>query len=180
MMAWFNRCQSHSQIMSFDSKSAFDSTPRLWGQASRKRGAVLFEVVVALALFAGAAVVISSALNASLNSVERLRLNTHAANLAVSVLSELQLGIKTEAITGPQPFEPPFERWTWEVIADPQESGATEAVPLRKIEVVIRHDEPEVTYRLSQMLPMESTSIMDADEPGSGSDSGFYSDLPSR
>ena len=173
MMAWFNRCQSHSQTMSFDSKSAFDSTPRLWGHPSRKRGSVLFEVVVALALFAGAAVVISGALNASLNSVERLRLNTHAANLAVSVLSELQLGIKSGAITGPQPFEPPFEGWTWEVIADPQEDGAMEAVPLQKIEVVIRHDEPEVTYRLSQMLPLEQASITEAAEPASGSETSF-------
>ena len=49
---------------------------------------MLLEVVLALVLFVGAATVLTSGLSSSLDSVERLRLNAHAADYAVSVLSE--------------------------------------------------------------------------------------------
>ncbi len=88
----------------------------------RLQGAVLLEVVLALGLFVAAAAVVSASLNASLESVDRLRLNLHAVNLAVSVLSELQLGTRAvETGSGPQPFEPPFEQWGWEVFLTPLE-----------------------------------------------------------
>src|SRR5204863_6368831 len=75
---------------------------------------VLLEVVLALVLFATAAAIIGAGLSTSIQSVERLRLNAHAANLAVSVLSELQMGTKGFGKRGPQQFEAPFEGWTWE------------------------------------------------------------------
>ena len=59
-----------------------NADPRRWRHA-----AVLLEVVLALVLFVAAAAVIASAINASLESVERQKLNLHAANLAVTVLS---------------------------------------------------------------------------------------------
>lgn len=137
--------------MRFAPKSFFNSRPSL-------QGAVLFEVVVALVLFVSAATIITGALNASLNSVERLRRNTHAANLAVSVLSELQMGIKTLALTGPQPFEEPFAGWTWEVVANPIDGDTSDSSPLRVVEVIIRHDESELVYRLNQTLRLEETA----------------------
>src|SRR3989440_3723756 len=115
-------------------------------------GAVLLEVVLALVLFVAAAAIISAGLNASLNSVERLRLNAHAANLAVSVLSELQMGIKTIAVSGPQAFKAPFEGWTWEVQAAAADSEFSRSSSSQRIEVIIRHDDPAVVYRLSQIL----------------------------
>jgi type II secretory pathway pseudopilin PulG len=122
-------------------------------RAFRQRGTVLLEVLAALMLFVAAAAIITSGMNASLNSVERLRLNTHALNLAVSVISELQMGMKSLELGGVQPFEAPFEGWTWEVLANPDLEGpAGQASPLRKVEVVIRHGDPALTYRLGQML----------------------------
>ncbi len=140
--------------MRFVGKSPLDSRRRANRRAFFKRGAVLFEVVVALVLFVAAATVITGGLNAALRSVERLRLNAHAADLAVSVLSELQLGVKTWELTGPQPFEAPFEGWTWEVIADAMATDLVAASPLQSVEVIIRHEESELVYRLSQMLPV--------------------------
>src|SRR2546421_1194648 len=120
-------------------------------------GAVLLEVVLALVLFVAAAAIISAGLNASLNSVERLRLNTHAANLAVSVISELQMGIKTTALGGPQPFKAPFDGWTWEVLAGSADTEFSQSKGAQKVEVIIRHDEPAVVYRLSQMLEIDGS-----------------------
>jgi hypothetical protein len=118
---------------------------------------VLLEVVLALVLFAAAATIIGAGLNASLDGLERLRLNTHAANLAVSVVSELQMGIKTAGVEGAQPFLAPYEGWTWEVSAGPAGAGQSDSSRLRKVEVAIRHGEPPIVYRLSQMLLLQAS-----------------------
>lgn len=125
-----------------------------------RRGAILVEVVLALALFVAAAAVISGALSASMDSVERLRLNAHAADLAVTVLSELQMGTRSAEGTGPQDFDLPFEDWTWEVLQAPVDNGATEETRLTHVEVIIRHKTSSLVYRLNQVLrlnPPKST-----------------------
>ncbi len=123
-----------------------------------ERGTVLLEVVLALVLFAAAAAIISSGLNASLNSAERLRLNAHAANLAVSVVSELQMGIKTIGREGAQPFQAPFEGWTWEVSSGATpDSESSSSGGITKVEVIIRHNDPELVYRLSQSIQLNSS-----------------------
>ena len=129
------------------------------------RAAVLLEVVVALALFVAASVVLGVALNASVGSVERLRLNAHASDLAITILSEIQLGLKTPTPTEPQPFEPPFTNWTWQTVEAPLEGGAPAREEARTIEVAIRSDDPPLVFRFSQMLrignPASDPAILD-------------------
>ncbi len=86
------------------------------------RAAILLEVILALVLFVTAAAVIIGGLNVSINAVDRLRLNTHAADLALSVASELQLGIRSPEFTGPEPFDIPFDEWSWELQVTPLET----------------------------------------------------------
>lgn len=133
-----------------------------------KRGAVLFEVVAALVLFVGAAAIITAGLNAALNSVERLRLNTQATSLAVSILSELQMGIKAVALSGPQPFEPPFQAWTWEVVAVPAEASSSDTERFDRVEVVVRHAEPAINYRLTQTIRIPAAAPLNDRESPSG------------
>ena len=124
-------------------------------RTSRKRqcsAVVLLEVVLALVLFATAAAIIGAGLSTSIQSVERLRLNAHAANLAVSVLSELQMGTKGFGKSGPQQFEAPFEGWTWEAVPVADEQSAKETGLTRKVEVVIRHQESGIAHRLCQII----------------------------
>ncbi len=136
-------------------RSAPRAAPRPAGP--RQRGAVLLEVVLALALFVAAAAVIGSGLNAALNSVERLRLNAHAADLAVTVMSELQLGMRAVDTAGTeQPFEAPFEDWTWEVQLTPMDDEVGQASNLTRAEVVIRHKAPPLVHRLGQVFPADS------------------------
>lgn len=123
---------------------------------------MLMEVLLALLLFVGAAAVITGGLSASLTSVERLRLSTHAANLAITVLSELQLGLRTTDLAGPEPFEPPFEHWTWELVTTPASLDAEDDSPLTTIEVIIRHDEPPLTHRLCQLVRLGEPVILEA------------------
>jgi type II secretory pathway pseudopilin PulG len=118
---------------------------------------VLLEVVLALALFVAAAAVIGSGLNASLSSVERLRLRAHALDLAVTVMSELQLGARAVETPGTaQAFDPPFDDWTWEVQLTPLDDEVGQQSSLTCAEVVIRHKAPPLVQRLSQVLPVDS------------------------
>jgi type II secretory pathway pseudopilin PulG len=115
----------------------------------------LLEVLLALALFVAAAAVITSALNVSVESVGRQKLHTHAANLATSVLAELQLGIRTPTSGGAQAFEPPFEDWTWEIVTTGAETETGDASGLALVEVVVRHKGSSVVHRLGQTLRLD-------------------------
>jgi type II secretory pathway pseudopilin PulG len=115
-------------------------------------GAVLLEVVLALVLVAAAAAVIGAGLSASIDRVEHLKLNAHAADLAVSVLSELQMGSKMIPEDGPQTFEAPFEGWTWEVESEVTDEKVRDTGRTKKVEVIIRHEDPAVVHRLAQVI----------------------------
>ena len=121
-------------------------------QAPSSSGAVLLEVVLALVLVAGAAAVIGAGLSASIDRVERLKLNAHAADLAVSVMSELQMGGKVISEDGPETFEAPFEQWTWEAQAEVTDQKVRDTGRTKKVEVIIRHEEPPVVHRLCQVI----------------------------
>lgn len=129
-----------------EARSFFASRP-----SSPERGAVLLEVVLALVLFVGAATVITAGLRASVDATDRLRHNTHAANLAVSILSELKMGVRPVESGEPQPFEPPFETWTWQILTEGASIGG-DSQAVRQFEVVVRHLESGVVLRLAEAI----------------------------
>jgi hypothetical protein len=115
-------------------------------------GGVLLEVILALVLFAAAASLIGSSLSSAMGNVERQRLTLHASNLAASVLAEIQMGIRPASASGPEAFEKPFEHWSWQLIPASIESEAGNSSGLVRMEVIIRHDDPVLVNRLTQML----------------------------
>ncbi len=127
-----------------------------WNEAAH--GAVLLEVLLALALFVSAAAVMVSALNAALGSLERQRVGLHAMNLASSVLAEVQLGIRPAVSETAKPMEPPYQDWTVELVVTPLSSLDSGGVDQQKVEVVVRHLDPPVVQRLGQVLPPPRTS----------------------
>lgn len=137
-----------SDVVFSSTKSSYLRWPRQTITAS-----VLLEVVLALALFVFAATVIAGGLSASVQETERLRLNVHASNLAVSVLSELQIGIRPVEAAGPEPFPPPFEMWTWQIQTTPLGDTFGAAASFQNVEVIIRHESRPIVRRLSQYLP---------------------------
>jgi HAMP domain-containing protein len=122
------------------------------------------EVVLALALFVAAATVITSGLNASVREVERLRLNVHASNLAVTILSEIQMGLRKVESAGPEPFAAPYETWTWQVVASPLTDTWESDFQVLNVEVIVRHQLQPVVRRLAQFLPA-TTSPASAEWP---------------
>ena len=121
------------------------------------QGAVLLEVLVAVALFSAAAAVIGGALSASIASLDRLRAQLHAEDLAVSVLSQVQLGLIPLTAAGPEPFDPPFGQWNWEVqvsMAGEMASGDGD----RQVEVTVRQLDGPVVRRLVQWVAVPPAS----------------------
>ena len=126
---------------------------RLKAEPRTRDAVVLLEVVLALVLIAGAAAVIGAGLSTSIDRVERLKLNAHAADLAVSVMSELQIGSKVISEDGPETFEAPFEAWTWEVQTEVStDQKVRDTGRTKKVEVIIRHEDPPVVHRLCQVI----------------------------
>lgn len=123
----------------------------------KTRGAVLLEVVLALVLIAAAAAVIGGGLSAAIDRMERLRLSAHAADLAVSVISELQMGTKVIAAEGPEEFEAPFVGWTWEVESETADDKVRDTGRTKKVEVIIRRTDPEIVHRLCQVIRLPET-----------------------
>jgi type II secretory pathway pseudopilin PulG len=156
------RPKTHHQIHD----SRFTTSGRQAGQrvnrksqiANARRGAVLLEVVLALVLFAAAAAIIGAGLHSAMHGVERQKLNAHASNLAVSVLSEIQMGLRPAESGGPESFESPFDHWTWQLVLTPTETENGEPGDLTLVEVIIRHDDPARVQRLSQVLKLEKKS----------------------
>lgn len=132
---------------------------RLPAPATRSNsGAVLLEVVLALVLFVVAAAIVGSGINASVNSVERLKAQTHASDLAVTVLSEIQLGTRPAASLGPEPFAEPFTNWTCQTTVTLLGDG-TSANSTAQVEIAIRKLDSPLVHRLSQIVPLPAITL---------------------
>lgn len=140
--------------------------------ASLRRGTALLEVLLALALFVVAAAIVTSGMSASTDNLDRQRLNTHAANLAATVLAEIQLGIRSTAEAGEQPFVEPFDKWTVELVVTPTETETGEASGLLRVEAIIRHKDSMLVRRLAQVIrvPRGADTLVRSSKPESTAD----------
>lgn len=118
----------------------------------RRHGSVLLEVVLALALFVGAATAITAGINASIESARRLRLQNHAADLAISVMSEMHMQARPAAPVGPEPFPAPFQEWTFKVEIAENPADNSEANSLRPVEVIVRHSQENIVRRVTELF----------------------------
>lgn len=116
------------------------------------RGAVLLEVLLALGLFVFAAAIVTGGLNAAVERTLRLRAQTHTLDLAVSVVSEIQMGLRAPQAGGPEPFETPFEQWTWEIEVTPHSFGTETAPGLQLLTVIVRGQTPPTVQRLTTLF----------------------------
>jgi hypothetical protein len=125
-------------------------------------GAVLLEVVLALLLFVAAVAVVSSALSASMDSVQRQRSAMHAANLAATVHAEIDMGLRGTDSGGPEPFPKPFEGWTWQLAQSSAENEAGEASGLADVEIIVRNTNSPTVFRLAQLHKVQKEIVRPA------------------
>ncbi len=118
---------------------------------SSAAGAVLLEVVLALTLFVSGAAVIGAGLNQCLNAAYRLRTRTEAADLAVTLISEIQMGKIAPVTIGATAYDDEqLADWTWKMTAEQMDD-----VPdLLLVTVTVTHEPSGVFYRLTEWMEM--------------------------
>jgi len=135
------------------------SGPEAWGwKASRQRGIALLEVVLALAIFVGVAMAVCGGLSVSVRSARFVREEAQATDLAVTILSEIQMGLVQAADAGPTPFEAPYADWTWQTVLALGLPTGQEAADMPQVEVLVRNTPSGYAYHLYQLMPAGATA----------------------
>ena len=109
---------------------------------TERRGVILLEIVLALALFVLTAAVVGSALARSLDAMRLAKTEAQAMNVAASVLADLQVGrIAEPAETPPTPYrlnetdEDTKTPWTYELAVEELDG----APGLKRVTVTVAH-----------------------------------------
>ncbi len=143
--------------------------------ATRRRAALLLEVVLALAVYVGMALAVLAGLASAVRSAEAVRLAARAEDLAVTLLSEVELGLVAMEDAGPEPFEDEaLADWTWEVAVEPLPTELAD-LEVSRVEVVVRHGPSGYAYRLARL---EVAPPAEAGGLGSGGGAGLEEGLP--
>ncbi len=143
-----------------------------------RRGVVLLEVVLALALFVMAALVVLAGLNSALDTAQRVQREAEAADLAVSLLSEIQMGLLPPEDVGPEPYEDEaYADWTWEVYTEPYEelTAEVELPEFTTVHVIVRHEPSGYTYRLVELMTPDTLAA--PPQPEDLFDAGYGGEL---
>ena len=104
---------------------------------------VLLEVVLAMAIFFGAALVILAGLSASVRGVQRVQTEAQAQDLVVSLLSEVEMGLVPLTSDGPTEYEEPeLAGWSRQIVVEPYEEPqiGLELPEFHHVLVVVRHE----------------------------------------
>ncbi len=120
----------------------------------RAGGAVLLEVILAMSIFFAAAAVIVSGMTACVRSARSLKTEARAANLAVTLLSEIQMGLVPADDDGPNEYDDDedMQGWTWQIVtSDIQET--VDIGSLKQVEIIITSPDGKYVYRLVQLMP---------------------------
>jgi type II secretory pathway pseudopilin PulG len=118
----------------------------------------LLEVVLSVAIFVTVAAVGLMSLSACVRAVSRLKLEAQASDLAVTILSEVQMGVLDAVDFGPEPFDPPADEWTWQIAVVDQEI-ARDIAPMVQVEVIISNPSRGYVYRLAHLLPAAAPTL---------------------
>ncbi len=130
-------------------------TPAAQDDAPAARAAVLLEVVLALALFAATSAIVLGSLNACLRAARGIRQEAAAADLAVTLLSEIQMGLVPLRDAGPEAYEKPLDAWTWQVVTTAYTDRSGEA-GLRRVEIIVTYAPRAYVHRLVALVPDEA------------------------
>jgi type II secretory pathway pseudopilin PulG len=120
---------------------------------SAARAVALLEIVLALALFFGVAMAVLGGLSAAIRSARQVRSEAVATDLAVTLLSEIRMGLVGLEDAGPTPYEDEaLAAWAWEVVVTPVTADLTTGIELSRVEIIIRNANENLTRRLYHLI----------------------------
>ena len=122
----------------------------------QQRGAVLLETLLALGLLLLATGTVVNGLTAGTRATGRLEHDAHATDLAITVLSWMEMGLLPASTQDARRFDHPFRDWTYEIeiesLPDAVALGADRSKPLARVRVTTRHDKHDRELSLSQLI----------------------------
>ena len=129
---------------------------------------VLLEVVLSTGLFAMMSLVVLVGLHSCFRSLGKMRLESQAADLAISKASEVHIGVIPPEDDGPNEYEEgegPTD-WTWEVITEDVELDVElEGPQLLQVRVVITNVPSGYTYSMQFLTPEPPETEETEDQP---------------
>jgi len=127
-------------------------------QSAIRNGVVLLEVVLAMSLFFASAMVILAGLSSSLSGMQRVQLEARAQDLAVTALSEVQMGLVPLNSDGPTEYEDPaLAGWTRQITVEPyqEQQLGLELPAFQRVEVTVRYQPTGYATSLTILLAEE-------------------------
>ncbi|HET6328936.1 MAG TPA: hypothetical protein VFG04_29905 [Planctomycetaceae bacterium] len=117
-----------------------------------RRGITLYEVVIAIAIFAGAIVALSEALTTATRAALQSRMQSQAVLLCETKMAEVVAGATPATSSGEVPFtDPGLEGWTWSVNVNP----ATHA-GINQVEITVNRrqgaNSVDASFTLTRLL----------------------------
>ena len=116
----------------------------------------LLEVVLSMAIFVAIASVTLLSLDQCIRAANRLRLEAQASDLAVTLLSDIQMGQLDPVDFGPEALDEPLQEWTWQVVTR-DDLVAPDLVPMREVQIIVSNPDRAFTYRLAHLVPLPGT-----------------------
>lgn len=132
------------------------------GPRGAQRGAVLFEVMLSVALFVGAAAFTLAAVRSGYQAIERVRLQNEAVDLAKSKLAELEAGLISLADLTSDGGAHHTHDWVLDV-----KSRRTQFTGLTLIELTVTEDIAETADRTPMSYTLRQLAAL---RPGEGGD----------
>ncbi len=129
---------------------------------------VLLEVVLSAGLFTMTALGVLTALSSCFRSLGNMRLESQAADLAISKVSEVHVGILPPEDDGPNEYEEDesLTDWTWEIITEEVELDVElEGPQLLQVQVVITNVPSGYTYSMRFLTPQPPETKETEGEP---------------
>jgi hypothetical protein len=131
---------------------------------------VLLEIVLATAIFAMTALGVMVGVHSCFRSLRTMRLESEAADLAISKVSEMHIGILPPEDDGPNEYEEDesLADWTWEIITEDVELDAElelDGPQLLRVQVVITNVPSGYTYSTRFLIAEPPETEETEDEP---------------
>ena len=139
------------------------------GRAGRE-GAVLLEVIFSLTLFAATAAVVIGGLNSCIQGANDLRTGSQAADMAVTLMSEIQMGLVPPTDSGPTDYPAPDDDWTWQIVTAAMDPVAP-APPQKQITITITNKTAAYSYSLVNVIS-DSSAATGAETSGASTTAG--------
>ena len=116
------------------------------------RGLALLEVLLALGVFIVAAVFVLDSLSGALRGVRTAQLEADAADIAVTITSQMQIGQLERVNAGPVAVEMPgYEQWTWQAAFEGLEDRL-DLPQLKKLTLTVRSEADGFEHSVTQFV----------------------------